>query len=127
MRNALRQLGLAAALASWTVGAAQANPFDAPRDGEPRPQMLTLRYEFGGGQPRQFLANGVRLTPAAAPAPLRARESADSGSSAAAIILAIGVGLALVVLVAGDAAEDITDENKESGDGPDCIPGTPGC
>jgi hypothetical protein len=125
MRNVLKPLGLAVALALSIVGAAQANPYEAPRDDEPRPQMLTLRYEFGGGQPRQWLANGVRLT-APAPAPLRAREQ-DSGSSAAAIILAIGVGVALVVLVAGDTAEDITDGKDDSGDGGDCLPGMPGC
>lgn len=122
MRKVITQLGLAAALAFSMLGAAQADPGD-----EPRPQMLTLRYEFGGGQPQQWLANGVRLAPAA-PGPLRAREQgADSGSSAAAIILAIGVGLALVVLVAGDAAEDITDDKEEPGGGGDCLPATPGC
>jgi hypothetical protein len=122
MQRALKHFGLAVALACSMLGAAQAEPGD-----DTRPQ-LTLRYEFGGGQPQQFLANGVRLTPAA-PTPLRAKEQSDSsGSSAAAVVLAIGVALALVVLVAGDTAEDITD-GKDDGDGDagDCIPGMPGC
>lgn len=127
MHSALKQLGLAAALALWTVGAAQANP-DESREDESRPRLLTLRYEFGGGQPQQFLANGMRLTPAS-PAPLRAQEQrSESGSSAAAVVLAIGVALALVVLVAGDTAEDITDgKEDDDGDGGECLPGVPGC
>lgn len=124
MRNALRPLGLAVALALTTLGTAWANPYGA--GDEARPQMLTLRYEFGGGQPQQFLANGVRLT---APAPLPARQAKESsGSNAPAVILAIGVALALVVLVAGDTAEDITDGKDENeGGGEMCVPGTPGC
>lgn len=120
MHNLLKQLGLAAALALSTVGAAWAEVSD-----EPRPQMLTLRYEFGAGQ-QNFLANGVPLTaPRHAPA-LHAKE--ESGSSAAAVVLAIGVALALVVLVAGETAEDITD-GKDGGasGGDDCLPGVPGC
>jgi len=127
MHSALKQLGLAAALGCALVGAAQANPYES-REDEPRPHMLTLRYEFGGGQAQQFLANGVRLTPTA-PAPLRAKEQGgESGSSAAAVVLAIGVALALVVLVAGDTAEDITDGKEDNdGDGGECLPGMPGC
>lgn len=125
MRNALTPLGLAVALAVTTVGTARANPYE-PGDG-PRPQLLTLRYEFGGGQPQEFLANGMRLTAPAPPPARHAKES--SGSNAPAIILAIGVALALVVLVAGDTAEDITDGKDDDGDGggETCIPGTPGC
>jgi hypothetical protein len=117
MRGTLRHLGLAFALAFLTMGVAQADPGDDPlfRPG------LNLKFEFGGsaGQVRQAYLNGMPLR-AAQPGPLKARQDSDGGSNAAAIVLAVGIGIALIVLVAGNAADDLSenyDGKNGEGDG----------
>jgi hypothetical protein len=77
---------------------------------------LNVGMTFGGAGGHALQLNGVPLAPASIPG-AHAKESGDrdAGWSPAAVILALGVGLALIVYVAGDAAEDLNDDNKDNG------------
>jgi len=108
-RNLLQVLILAGVVLATAPAAADDTGFE-PTVG------LRVGMTFGGAGRHILNVNGVPLGPDPAPAAnATERSERDAGWSPAAVILAIGVGLALVVYVAGDAAEDLNEDNQNDG------------